>query len=374
MLRLNVTVADVADVLTAYDTLRLYSAATETGVFALLLSTPLVSGQTAYSFLDPAGTAATWYRTTYYQSFTTAESAPGPAFSVAGAASAVEPGRPHYITPRHYARQATGNETATLLGALANLPSAAIVGATSLVVDQPGSFSANILVTISDGANTENVLCLGVGSTALTVTPLQFAHAAGTCVSAPGSLGSVADTLADASAWIDNYCQRSFYGGTITETAALIVDVEGRIALRPRNPPATALSALSVTLADGTALNVDLSQSIAQIAPGGRSVAVLPFVSGSGLLPPLGPYLSRTAVGQVTYTYQGGYSSIPADVVRACVELTSDLLANRYNPSGAAELVIGKRRTVTRLRGDMSGESILVKRALGLLDAYRRKF
>lgn len=352
MLRLSTTVAAVADVLTAYDTLRLYSAATETGAYALILAQPLVAGQTAYSFLDLAGTVGTWYRTTYYSASSSQESQPGPAFSPAGAAAGIEPARPQYLTPRYYLRQRTGMDASALYTAVATSNGSVVAGAASIVVDTPANFAQDAIVTISDGQQTENVLCLGVGSAALTISPTQYAHPSGVCLVTPGPAGSLADVISDASDLIDNYCQRSFYQQTVTETQRLIVDVEGRLFLRPRTLPVTSVASVAVRLMDGTTL--DLTTANVQIDSGGRTVLVTPYLapgSLAGLATPLGP-LTRMTVGQVTTTYTGGYAELPQGVVRACVaiitHLLSDAAANAAGLAGIKSMSIAGQLSATR--------------------------
>lgn len=352
MLRLSTTVAAVADILTAYDTLRLYSAPTETGSYTLILSQSLVAGQTAYSFLDPSGAVGTWYHTTYYHTTSSQESQPGPVFSPAGAAAGIEPARPQYLTPRYYLRQRTGMDVSQLYTAVATSNGSVAAGASSIVIDTPANFAQDAIVTISDGQQTENVLCLGVGSTSLTITPTQYAHPSGVCLVTPGPAGSLADVISDASDLIDNYCQRSFYQQTVTETQRLIVDVEGRLFLRPRTLPVTSVASVTVTLMDGT--TTPLSTTNVQLDSAGRTATVTPYLapgSLSGVASPLGP-LTRMSVGQVTTTYTGGYAELPQGVVRACAaivtHLLSDAAANAAGMAGVKSLSIAGQISTTR--------------------------
>lgn len=264
----------------------------------------------------------------------------------------IEPARPAYCTPLRLVRQATGINLAPYYGGLSSTTAAVAAGATSLPVASGAGFAANSLLTISDGELTENVWCSAVAGNTLTVSATQSAHAGGTCVSSPGASGSLADTIGDASDIIDNYCQRAFYQQTVTETQRLIVDVEGRLFLRPRVIPATAVSAVTVTLMDGTVL--PLTTTNVQIAADGRSVFVTPYLAPDSLLAvgALAAPLWRGSVGRVTTTYTGGYATLPEGVVRACIVIVNQLLAeaaaNAAGLAGLQSLGIAGQLNVTR--------------------------
>jgi hypothetical protein len=74
-------------------------------------------------------------------------------------------------------------------------------------------------------------------------------------------------------------------------------------------------------------------------------------------------------------TYVGGFNAgaLPYDVQQACAWVVSDLLAYRQNPGGAAEVRLGKKATVSRLRGDLSGDSILLLQAKAALEPYKER-
>jgi len=94
-------------------------------------------------------------------------------------------------------------------------------------------------------------------------------------------------------------------------------------------------------------------------------------LSGSGQAPyPIWNTTSRYQAAQLTLTYTAGYSSMPADVTEAAVLLVSDILAKRLNPVGAPDVGSGGMHISAVLRGDNSGESLLVKRARHVLDNY----
>lgn len=283
----------------------------------------------------------------------------------------VEPARPAYITPRHYIRQATGVQTSGLVAAIANTTAAVVVGATTLPVDSALGWTIGALVTISDGSLTENVLCSAVGVSSLTISPTQFAHAGGTCVSAPGASGSLADAIAEASAEIDNYCRRTFFAGTITETLPLVIDTHGRLFLRPSNAPVASVTSAVVVTGDGVTLPIDLTNSTVQIEQGGAVVYIFPALASTNYLLPVSNYfLPRGVTGVVQLVYQGGFTIIPQDVQRACVWLTSDLLADQWNSAGYQSQTLGSRSFALTAKGT----TVLRERAEKLLSLYRRKF
>ena len=66
---------DITTQLLSYDTIRLYSDPSTGGTFATLVTTALlVAGQTEYDIVDTTGNANTYYRYSFYNSSTTAES------------------------------------------------------------------------------------------------------------------------------------------------------------------------------------------------------------------------------------------------------------------------------------------------------------
>ncbi len=68
MIRLDVTVEDIVQVLAAgYTLIRVYTDTEEGGAFSTLDGTEaLVAGTTGYAYLDTDGTTSTWYKVAYY--------------------------------------------------------------------------------------------------------------------------------------------------------------------------------------------------------------------------------------------------------------------------------------------------------------------
>jgi hypothetical protein len=72
-------------------------------------------------------------------------------------------------------------------------------------------------------------------------------------------------------------------------------------------------------------------------------------------------------------TYVGGVTpgALPYDLAQACIWVTSELLAERRNPSGAARIRQGKFELQARPWGDRSGDSTLLLQAKAALEPYR---
>jgi hypothetical protein len=85
--------------------------------------------------------------------------------------------------------------------------------------------------------------------------------------------------------------------------------------------------------------------------------------------------LSRTHRQWAVLTYTGGITpgTVPYDVQQACAWVVSDLLGQRQNPTGAAEVHLGKKALVARLRGDLTGDSMLIVRAKAALELCKER-
>ncbi|HEY7975805.1 MAG TPA: hypothetical protein VID72_10710, partial [Ktedonobacterales bacterium] len=134
----------------------------------------------------------------------------------------------------------------------------------------------------------------------------------------------------------------------------------------------------AVEFGEGQSLTLDATQIE---LPSSARVLEIPYLLQSGVT--LGAQLfldtpgygglSRSLRQWATVTYVGGITAgaVPYDIEQAAVWMTSDLLSQRQNPTGAAEQSLGKRRLVQRQRGDLVGDSILLLRAHDALEAYR---
>jgi hypothetical protein len=190
-------------------------------------------------------------------------------------------------------------------------------------------------------------------------------------------MGSLADQIVNASAEMENYLLQSLFQTTYTETLRMpspraSIDNQGMLVFRPRHFPIATDTGITIKQNNAAPVSYDATQAIID---GGQQVVNVPWLvagSGGGSTYSLLPSISRSTNLFLTITYTAGYlaANMPSDVREACVLLTSDILAKRLNPLGAVDLTSGDRRISAALRGDLTGESLLVKRAFKLLDNY----
>lgn len=297
-----------------------------------------------------------------------------------------------YLDTPGYLRSAANQETASLLGL--NTTTAGVIqpaGTTTLAVASSTGWAAGA-AWILDGPNGEMAQVTGSpDGTHLTLAApgTAFAHAAGVSVSQAETAGALAELILRASGWIENYCRQGARGGdrglfaisrterwTMPSTRAHI-DRDGVLVVRPGHFPVQSVSALSVELGQGQSLAFDISQL--ELPTDGRLVE-LPYLIGAS--PSVGQQLlletrglSRARRQWAVLTYIGGFNAgaVPFEVQQACAWVVSDILGYRQNPAGAAELRLGKKEVVTRLRGDLSGDSILLLQAKAVLEAYKER-
>ena len=155
------------------------------------------------------------------------------------------------------------------------------------------------------------------------------------------------------------------------------IDRDNVLAVMPGHFPISAVSALSVDLGQGQSVTLDTTTL--EIAAGSRVVEA-PFLSLVAGSLNLGTQLALARMGLsrahrqwAVLTYTGGISqgAVPYDVQQACVWLTSEILGQRGNPFGAAEVSLGHMTRIHRQRGDVKADSILVIRAYEALQPYR---
>ncbi|MFI5271598.1 MAG: hypothetical protein ACHQ4H_01025 [Ktedonobacterales bacterium] len=297
-----------------------------------------------------------------------------------------------YIDVLTYLRAATNHETASLLSLNTTLSGAGVAAdATTLTVAASTGWSAAALWLL-DGPYSETVQVTGAADgTHLTLAApgTRFAHAAGISASQAGTTGALAESILRASAWIEGYCSqgtlasdRSLFAVTRSERWSMpgtraALDRDGVLVIRPGHWPVQAVTAVAVDLGGGQTLSFDATQ--AELASGGRLIEVPYLLS---VAPAPGQVLviesaglSRARRQWATLTYSGGLSlgAVPYDVQQACIWLTSELLAERRNPYGAATVRQGKFELQARLRGDPSGDSILVIQAKAALEPFHER-
>jgi hypothetical protein len=297
-----------------------------------------------------------------------------------------------YIDVPAYLRAATNQETASLLGLNTTLDSGgAAAGTTSLPVAAATGWVEGPLWLL-DGPFSEVALVTdSPDSTHLTLAApgTLFAHAAGVSASQAGTAGALAELILRASAWIEGYCAQGSLGTDRTLFAVsreerwgmpgtrAALDRDGVLVIRPGHWPVQSVAAVALDLGDGQALALDATQ--AQVASGGRLIEV-PYLLSAAPAP--GQMLALETAGLprarrqwATLTYTGGIpaSAVPYDVRQACVWVTSELLAERRNPTGAAVMRMGKYEIQARLRGDETGDSLLLIQAKAALAPYRER-
>jgi hypothetical protein len=295
-----------------------------------------------------------------------------------------------YLDVPAYLRSAANLETASLLGLNTQTTGATQpAGTTSLAVAASTGWAAGPLWLL-DGPTSEVAQVTGsADGTHLTLAApgTLYAHAAGVSVSQAGAGGALAELIARASSWIEGYCRqgvpgdRGLYAASRTERWSMPstrahLDRDQVLVVRPGHFPVQSVSALSIELGQGQALAFDVTQ--VEMPATARTVE-LPYLLNAALSPGqqvLGTHgLSRARRQWAVITYTGGLTpgTVPYDVQQACAWLVSDLLAQRQNPAGAAELRLGKKALVARLRGDQSGDSILRLQAKAALEIYKER-
>lgn len=293
-----------------------------------------------------------------------------------------------YISIYDYLRAGTGQDTATVLGNVSRIASPGIsAGATSISLTTPTTVALNAFdpITIFDGANSEQVTVsttTGAGASSLPVSATQYAHVAGTPLCSDGVQGSLAEMIVNASAQLETYCRQPLLQATYSNeelplrTMRAAVTRDYRMLLRPKRFPVQSVSAATLQINGMT--TVTLSTSYAQLDADAQLVTFTQMSSSTGtttfwgvFAPPVFP----TTPGFVSLSYTAGfaYAALPYDIKQACIWLVSDLLSDRQNPTGAAEIKLGNMQLVTRLRGETSGDSVLVIRAKKALDPYKQK-
>ncbi len=295
-----------------------------------------------------------------------------------------------YLDVPAYLRAATNHETASLLGLATTIGGSSTVaaGTTSLPVASSTGWASGPLWLL-DGPSSEvcQVIASADGTHVTLAAPgTQFDHVPGVSASQGGASGALAETILRASAWIENYCRqgsgatdRSLFAIPRSERWGMpslraYLDRDGVLVIRPGHFPIQSIASVAVELGQGQSVTLDATQ--AELPSSGRLIELphrLWSTPSPGQLLVLENGLSRGRRQWVTLTYTAGLtpSAVPYDIQLACVWVTSELLAERRNPTGAASMRQGKFQLDARLRGDTSGDSILLLQAKHALDPYR---
>ena len=285
-------------------------------------------------------------------------------------------------------------ETATLVGGNAQLSAAAALGASTLSIPSANgaAFGATfpLRAWLLDGPASEVVsISAIVTGTATLAAPTLAAHAAGTNLVSAGMLGCLADTIVRASRQVERICHQgstgspdlSLYAKTRSElyrgpTLRCAFDGDNTLLIRPYHFPVQAVTSVSVQM--GANAPVTLATTYQALPYGGATVEI-PYAQVAGQAAAVS-YLSRPfnrALGHyVTLGYTGGpcvtasLADVPQQIRQASFHLTTDLLSNRLNPQGAANVHRGDFSFDARMRGDTSGKSINVLTAEHELQEY----
>jgi hypothetical protein len=293
-----------------------------------------------------------------------------------------------YIDPYAYLRAAPGLDTATVVANLTRLASPIMALATSITLSAPLASQLNVYdqVYIFDGSQSEIVTVTAQAnalSSTITVSATQYAHAAGIPLCSDGIKGSLASMIINASADLEAYCRQPLLAASYSNEMLPLRSMRAAVTrdytlmLRPKRFPVTAISSATLVLTE-TTVTLDVNQ--AKIDADAQTIQFLDMsstggASGTPFWGIFSPPARQTTPGYVQITYNAGYAygALPSDIKQAAIWLTSDLLADRRNPTGAAEVGLGKSHVVTRLRGDTSGLSLLALRAYHNLDPYRQR-
>jgi hypothetical protein len=160
-------------------------------------------------------------------------------------------------------------------------------------------------------------------------------------------------------------------------TTRAYISRDNVITVRPGHFPVQSITALTIEFGQGQSLALDVSAP--ELMTVGRIVEV-PYLLLGG--PTVGQQLmletkglSRSQREWAVLTYTGGVAigSVPWDIQQAMVWVVADMLSQRLNPTGAAEVALGKRKIVQRQRGDVVGDSILLLRAHDALQPYKEE-
>lgn len=284
-----------------------------------------------------------------------------------------------YLTPFEYIRASSGLETVSLVGNLGYI-NACVAGQTTLAL--PAGLTVAISqydqISLFDGTSSEQRTVQAsavIGATSLTVDALEYNHANGTPYCTDGFGGSLADKLVQASADVERICQQSLLLQTYNDTIPLrtmqaVVSATRKLIIRPKNYPVRSVTSLGIEVIAGYTLTLDQTQAIIDSSMQVITVPLLQQIGASqSQIPYNYPQISRNTEGDILLGYTSGWAfqSLPRDVKEAAVLLASEGIAQKQNPTGAAESDFGHFRTSAFLRGDLTGIGALTKRAERIL-------
>src|SRR6266851_459107 len=267
-----------------------------------------------------------------------------------------------YIDYLQYQRSPSGLESASLLGNPMRLSTVANALATTLnnTPNLTVQLNAYDQVTIFDGPNSEVVIVAATasaGASSFTIQSpgLQFQHAAGIPMCGNGVLGSLADQIVDASAWLEaDFTYQPLFQATYTgeilplPSMQASIDNQNMLVFRPKHFPVTAVSAISIAAIQGQGMVLDATQAFIDA---NQQYVRVPVLNATGpasqVYFPQQPF-NRRMQQWLTITYTAGYTQaqLPPDIRDVAVLLTSVILSRRQNPTGADQLDFADKKIV----------------------------
>ena len=295
-----------------------------------------------------------------------------------------------YLDCFDYIRSVSGLEYQSLLGNSARFLAPQTAGSSTLAgLPSTGANSVTVVlaqfdrITIFDGSSSEVVLVgsagAGIGATSIPLTaPLQYPHSAGVAWCSDGFAGSLADQIVASSSWIEQQVYQPLLSTAWTNELLPMPSIRasfantGELTFRPRHYPVTSISALSIAVTptittsyDTSGIFIDGNQRVCSVP----SLIQFPASQSSNAIPPP-PARSQPAKLMVSYQAGYQYQNLPGDLREAAFLVTSDIIAKRHNPIGAPDLADGSTRVSMIIRGEKTGESLLIARARMILSRY----
>lgn len=295
-----------------------------------------------------------------------------------------------YIDCIAYTKQPTGLTLSVLpsyTGNMARIGTTA-QGASSLTVPALTVALAEYdAIYVFDGPNSEELM-VGPAGAAQGVTsipllnPTQYAHTAGTPYCTDGTSGSLGEQIFTASKWIeDAICFQALWSTTYSSetltmpTMRAAIDNQGNIHFRPRHFPISTLTSISIQDKRKNLFPMDQTQATVDSDQQTVDIPLDALLSAQNQMQQGSPWINtiqRGTTAWIILSYTAGYAvgSLPRTVARACTLLTSQCFVQLGNSAGADQVTMGKRNVTYTMRGDLTGESLLVKEAMKLLAPY----
>jgi hypothetical protein len=144
------------------------------------------------------------------------------------------------------------------------------------------------------------------------------------------------------------------------------------LTFRTKQYPITAINSLYIGTTLNTLQQYDQTQAVIDANELVSVPQLIAVGSGSSTYSIVQSQVNRRMNAYLQVNYTAGYtaSTMPSDIKDAAILLTSALLARRDNPGGFDSVKEGQGMMVATLRGDQSGDSLLVKNAKFLLANY----